>query len=95
MNDVHEAYHPVIDDGRGIFPEDVRVKAPRGARQAIAEAAQLNNTTQSEWLRRAILRELEAVGFACGAAPLSGWRLKCRLSTKSKKAKRMPPTSAR
>lgn len=64
MNGVrHEAYRPVIDDGRGIFPEDVRVKAPRGARQAIAEAAQLNNTTQSEWLRRAILRELEAVGL--------------------------------
>jgi hypothetical protein len=63
MNDVHEAYRPVIEDGRGIFPEDVRVKAPRGSRKAIAEAAELNNTTQSEWLRRAILRELEAVGL--------------------------------
>jgi hypothetical protein len=59
----HEAYRPIIEDGRGIFPEDVRVKAPRGARQAIAEAAELNNTTQSEWLRRAILRELEAAGI--------------------------------
>jgi len=64
MSDVqHEAYRPVIDDGRGIFPEDVRVKAPRGAREAIAAAAELRNTTQSEWLRQAILRELEANGI--------------------------------
>jgi hypothetical protein len=26
---MHEAYQPVIDDGRGRFPEDLRVKAPR------------------------------------------------------------------
>lgn len=29
---MHEAHQPVIDDGRGRFPEDLRVKAPRGAR---------------------------------------------------------------
>jgi hypothetical protein len=29
MSDVqHEAYRPLIEDGRGIFPEDFRVKAP-------------------------------------------------------------------
>jgi len=40
MNDAqHEAYRPVIEDGRGIFPEDLRVKAPRGSREAIAAAA--------------------------------------------------------
>jgi hypothetical protein len=59
----HEAYRPVIEDGRGIFPENLRLKAPRGLREAIAAAAERNNTTQSEWLRRAILRELETVGL--------------------------------
>jgi len=32
---MHEAYQPIIDDGRGRFPEDLRVKAPRGARAAV------------------------------------------------------------
>ena len=64
MSDVqHEAYRPVIEDGRGIFPEDLRVKAPRGARQAIAEAAELSNTTQSEFVRRAILTALAGTGI--------------------------------
>jgi hypothetical protein len=40
---MHEAYQPVIDDGRGRFPEDLRVKAPRGARAAIA-AGQSSST---------------------------------------------------
>ena len=63
MNDVqYEAYRPVIEDGRGIFPEDLRVKAPRGSRQAIAAAAQRKNTTQSEWIRQSLLRALEAHG---------------------------------
>ena len=57
----HEAYCPVIEDGRGIFCEDLRVKAPRGSRKAIAAAAQLNNTTQAEWIRQALLRELKAI----------------------------------
>jgi hypothetical protein len=43
-----EAYEPVMDDGRGRFPEDLRVKTPRGARAAIA-AALIKNTTQSEF----------------------------------------------
>ena len=46
----HEAYRPVIEDGRGIFPEDLRVKAPRGSREAIAAAAQRKHTTKSEWI---------------------------------------------
>ena len=63
MNDAqHEAYRPVIEDGRGIFPEDLRVKAPRGSRQAIAAAAQRRHTTQSEWIRQALIRALEADG---------------------------------
>ncbi len=59
----HGAYRPVIEDGRGIFPEDLRVKAPRGLHEAIAAAAQRNHTTQSEWIRQSILRALEADGL--------------------------------
>jgi len=40
VRDVDEAYRPVIDDGRGRFPEDLRVKAPREAKAAIAAAAE-------------------------------------------------------
>ncbi len=58
----HEAYRPVIEDGRGIFPEDLRVKAPRGSREAIAAAAQRKHTTKSEWIRQSLLRALEADG---------------------------------
>jgi hypothetical protein len=58
----HEAYRTVIEDGRGIFPEDLRIKAPRGSRQAIAAAAQRKHTTKSEWIRQSLLRALEADG---------------------------------
>ncbi len=61
-NETHEAYLPVIDDGRGRFPESLRVKAPRGARAAIAAAAQLKNTSHSEYVRQSLLRCLEADG---------------------------------
>jgi len=59
---MHEAYQPIIDDGRGRFPEDLRVKAPRGARAAIAAAAQLKHNSHSEYVRQAILRCLDADG---------------------------------
>jgi hypothetical protein len=59
---MHEAYQPVIDDGRGRFPEDLRVKAPRAAKAAIAAAADLKNTSHSEYVRQALLRSLEADG---------------------------------
>jgi len=62
VRDMHEAYQPIIDDGRGRFPEDLRVKAPRGARAAIAAAAQLKHTSHSEYVRQAILRCLDADG---------------------------------
>ena len=40
MSDVaHEAYRPAIEDGRGIFPEDFRLKAPRGFNDAVRAAA--------------------------------------------------------
>ena len=59
---MHEAYQPVIDDGRGRFPEDLRVKAPRGAKAAIAAAAERRHTSHSEYVRQALLRSLEADG---------------------------------
>jgi len=63
MSDVQdEAYRPVIEDGGGIFPEDLRVKAPRGSRQAIAAAAERKHTTQLEWIRQSLLRALEEDG---------------------------------
>ena len=52
---MHEAYRPIIDDGRGRFPEDLRVKAPRGARAAIAAAAQIKHTSYAEYVRQAVL----------------------------------------
>jgi hypothetical protein len=57
-----EAYRPVIEDGRGRFPEDLRVKAPRGARAVIAAAAEPKNTSHAEYVRQALLRCLEADG---------------------------------
>ncbi len=62
LNEHHEAYQPIIEDGRGRFPEDVRVKAPRGMGRAIAKAAELDHTTQAEWKRRALLQCLSAKG---------------------------------
>ena len=59
---MHEAYRPIIDDGRGRFPEDLRVKASRGARAAIAAAAQIKHTSYAEYVRQAVLRSLEADG---------------------------------
>lgn len=71
---MHEAYQPMIEDGRGRFPEDLRVKAPRGAKAAIAAAAQLKHTTQAEYVRQALLRCLEADGVRLqrGAVLLAG-----------------------
>jgi hypothetical protein len=62
VGEMYEAYQPIIDDGRGRFPEDLRIKAPRGARAAIAAAAELKNTSHSEYVRQALLRCLEADG---------------------------------
>jgi hypothetical protein len=62
MSDVHEAYRPLIEDGRGIFPEDFRVKAPRGFNDAVRVAARLQHMTRAEYARRALLKILEADG---------------------------------
>jgi hypothetical protein len=70
---LQEAYRPIIEDGRGKFPEDFRVKAPRGMRQAIAEAAELDNTTQAEWARQAsgAQHTLSASAFLIATSPNS------------------------
>jgi len=63
MQDFHcEAYKPVIEDGRGIFPEDFRIKAPLGFREAVRAAAQRQHMTRAEYARRALLRSIEADG---------------------------------
>ena len=67
----HPAYEPVINDGRGIFPEDLRVKVPRGLRHAIASAAKLNKTTAPEYVRQALLRTLDADGVKLSRGRLS------------------------
>ena len=64
MSDVaHEAYRPAIEDGRGIFPEDFRLKAPRGFNDAVRAAAQRQHMTRAEYARRALLRSYLAKGI--------------------------------
>lgn len=57
-----DAYRPIIEDGRGIFPEDFRVKAPLGFNEAVRAAAQRQHMTRAEYARRALLRSIEADG---------------------------------
>ena len=59
---VTEAYRTPIQDGRSRFPEDLRVKAPKGARAAIAAAAQIKHTSNAEYVRRAVLNALASDG---------------------------------
>jgi len=57
-----DAYKPVIEDGRGIFPEDFRIRAPLGLNEAVRAAAQRQHMTRAEYARRALLRSIEADG---------------------------------
>ena len=59
---MHEAYQPIIDDGRGIFPEEFRVKAPLGFNEAVRVAARQQHMTRAEYARRALLRSIETDG---------------------------------
>ena len=53
MQDFHcDSYKPVIEDGRGIFPEDFRIKAPLGLNEAVRAAAQRQHMTRAEYARR-------------------------------------------
>lgn len=67
---MYEAYQPIIDDGRSRFPEDPRVKAPRGAKAVIAAAAERKHTSHSEYVRQALLRSLEADASSFAVARL-------------------------
>jgi hypothetical protein len=49
------------EDGRWIFPEVFRVKAPR-FNDAVPVAARLQHMTRAEYARRALLKILEADG---------------------------------
>ena len=68
-----EAYRPISGDGRGIFPEDFRVKAPRGFNDAVKAAAKRQHMTRAEYARRALLRSIEADGvkLRCGGVELA------------------------
>lgn len=69
-----EAYRPAIADGRGIFPEDVKAKAPLGMRKAIAMAAERRNMTHAEYIRQALLRVMadDGVKLRRGLVELNG-----------------------
>lgn len=71
---MHDSYQPVMEDGRGIFPEDFRVKVPRGFNEAVRAAAQRQHMTRAEYARRALLRNLDADGvkLARGSVALEG-----------------------
>jgi hypothetical protein len=45
------------------FPDRLRLRGPRGLRDAIEMAAAAQNTTPSEWSRRALLQGLQADGL--------------------------------
>jgi hypothetical protein len=45
------------------FPDRLRLRGPRGLRTAIEMAAAAQNTTPSEWSRRALLQGLQADGL--------------------------------
>ncbi len=57
-----EAYQPAVSGVRSRFPEDLKVKAPRGMTAAISVGAQIRSTSNAEYMRQAILGRLEADG---------------------------------
>ena len=74
MSDVqHEAYRPLMEDGRGLFPEEFRLKVPRGFNDAVRAAAQRQHMTRAEYARHALLRSIEADGvmLRCGGVELA------------------------
>ena len=75
---MHEAYQPIIDDGRGIFPKDFRVKAPLGFNDAVRAAAQRQHMTRAEYATRALLRSVEPTALSFGEAQLKRLRSDAR-----------------
>ena len=80
-NWMHEAYQPVIEDGRGIFPEDFRIRAPLGLKEAVRVAAKRQHMTRAEYARRALLRSIEADGVTLRrGAVATAFHAACRRS---------------
>ena len=60
---------------RECFPVLIKARAPSVLRQAIKAAAEKDLTTPSEWMRRAILRQLREEGIDPQTASRQGRRL--------------------
>jgi hypothetical protein len=46
------------------YPEELRLRLPRGMPDALALAAGQHHTTPTEWARQALLRSLQAEGVS-------------------------------
>ena len=95
-DDQHEAYRPLIEDGRGIFCEDFRMKAPRGFSDAVRAAAQRQHMTRAEYARRALLRSTEADGVTLrrGLVELTKPSVEEWLSIRKKEGLKIDPEAA-
>ena len=50
-----------FDDNRGRFPEDLKIRAPRGSRALLREVAGQEGVTVGEFVRRAISARVEQI----------------------------------
>ena len=50
-----------FDDGRGLYPDTIRAKAPLGMRKTIQRAAAIEGVGAGEFIRRALRNRVEAV----------------------------------
>lgn len=66
MSDLqHEAYRPLVEDGWGLFPEDFRVKAPKGFNEAVRAAAQRLSPCQATSRNKRASSLTDACGREC------------------------------
>lgn len=54
------------DDGRGLYPDTIRAKAPLGMRKTIQRAAAIEGVSAGEFIRRALRSRVEAVMTTAG-----------------------------
>ncbi len=59
--------HAVIDDGRGKYPEPLKIQAEIGTRARVREAAQTEGVSIGEFVRRAIGDRVAHVTHDCAA----------------------------
>ena len=50
-----------FDDGRGLYPDTIRAKAPLGMRKTIQRAAAIEGVSAGEFIRRALRSRIEVV----------------------------------